>query len=120
MLKCAITTIKEMTEMNRKPTHPGEMLREEFMPDYNLSVAKLAELLGTTRQTVNELINERRSLSVDLAVRLACLFGTTPQYWINMQNALDIYNAKQKCSEAYQTITPIAQIMEFKASAVVA
>ena len=103
--------------MDRKPTHPGEMLREEFMPDYNLTVARLAELLGVSRQTVNELINEKRSLSVDLAMRLACLFGTTPQYWINMQNKLDIHNATQKHEDAYQTITPIAKIVKFEVCA---
>ena len=59
--------------MARKPTHPGEVLREEFMPDYGLTVAGIAERLGVSRQSVNELVRERRALSTEMAVRLtAC------------------------------------------------
>jgi addiction module HigA family antidote len=53
------------TGMNRRPTHPGEMLREDFLPDYNLTVAGLAEAVGVSRQSVNELLRERRAVSPD-------------------------------------------------------
>mgnify|MGYP000934740915 FL=1 len=76
----------------RKPTHPGEMLREEFFPEFGLLVSKAAELLHVSRQSVNELIRERRSVSAEMAVRLARLFGTTPQYWLNMQRNIDLWN----------------------------
>ena len=83
------------TELRRRrPTHPGEVLREEFLPDYDLSVARLAEAIGVTRQTVNDLLRERRSLSPSMALRLARLFATTPEYWLNLQRAVDLWDAK--------------------------
>lgn len=77
----------------RRPTHPGEILREEFLPDYQLSVAQLAEAVGVTRQTVNDLLRERRALSPSMALRLARIFGTTPEYWLNLQRAVDLWDA---------------------------
>lgn len=78
----------------RRPTHPGEVLREEFLPDYELSVARLAGAIGVTRQTVNDLLRERRALSPSMALRLARLFGTTPEYWLNLQRAVDLWDAR--------------------------
>jgi len=66
-----------------RPIHPGEMLREDFMPDYNLTVAGLAESLGVSRQTVNELLRERRALSPEMALRLSQAFGNSPELWLN-------------------------------------
>ena len=79
--------------MTRRPTHPGEMLREEYMPDYGLSVRDLAELLGVSRQSVNELVGERRSLSTEMALRLSQLFGNSPESWLNLQRNVDIWDA---------------------------
>ena len=95
------------TFIARRPTHPGEMLREEFMPDYGLSVAKLAEALGVSRQSVNELVHERRSLSTEMALRLARLFGTSPQYWLNMQRSVDIWDSFELDRDAIEAITPL-------------
>ena len=64
-------SIANTGEMRRRPTHPGEMLREDFLPDYGLTVAGLAEALGVSRQTVNELLRERRALSPEMALRLS-------------------------------------------------
>ena len=64
--------------MNRGPTHPGEMLREDFLPDYRLTVSSLAEAIGVSRQSINELLRERRRVSPEMALRLARLFGNSP------------------------------------------
>ena len=80
--------------MKRRPTHPGEVLREDFMPDYDLTVSGLAEALGVSRQTVNELVRERRSLSPEMALRLSGLFGNSPEFWLNLQRAVDLWDAK--------------------------
>jgi len=64
-------TIPNNDDMQRKPTHPGAMLREDFLPDYDLSVARLADSLGVSRQSVNELLRERRAVSPEMALRLA-------------------------------------------------
>ena len=61
-----------------RPVHPREMLREDFLPDYELSVTSLARALRVSRQTVNELLRERRAVSPQMALRLARLFGTLP------------------------------------------
>ncbi len=75
-------SIKNTKPREIAPTHPGEMLREDFMPDYNLSTTGLAEKLGVSRQTVNELLLERRAVSPAMALRLSRLFGNTPEFWI--------------------------------------
>ena len=59
-----------------------------------LSVAQLAEAIGVTRQTVNDLLRERRALSPSMALRLARIFGTTPEYWLNLQRAVDLWDAR--------------------------
>ncbi len=74
-----------------KPTHPGEMLREDFMPDYGLTVASLAQQLGVSRQTINELLREKRAVTPEMALRLSRLFGNTPQFWIGAQSAVDLW-----------------------------
>ncbi|NLE95460.1 MAG: HigA family addiction module antidote protein [Dehalococcoidia bacterium] len=87
-------SIANDTSMKRRPTHPGEILREDFMPDYDLTVSSLAEALGVSRQTVNELVRERRSLSPEMALRLSGLFGNSPEFWLNLQRAVDLWDAK--------------------------
>lgn len=78
-----------------KPTHPGEMLREDFMPDYGLTATSLAEKLMVSRQTVNELMREHRAVTPVMALRLSRLFGNTPRFWLNAQLAIDLWNAQK-------------------------
>jgi len=81
--------------MKRRPTHPGEMLREDFLPDYGLTVSGLAEAAGVSRQSINELLRERRAVSPEMALRLARLFGNSPEFWLNAQRAVDLWDAGQ-------------------------
>ena len=99
-----------MMLISRKPTHPGEMLREEFLPDYGISVAKLAELLNVSRQTVNELVRERRAVSPEMALRLAQVFGTTPQYWLNMQRNVDLWESLDLNKDEILALKPITAL----------
>jgi len=78
------------------PTHPGEMLREDFMPDYGLTISSLAKKLGVSRQTINELLHERRSISPAMALRLSRLFGNRPEFWLNAQLAVDLWKANKQ------------------------
>jgi len=80
--------------LKRRPTHPGEILREDFLPDYGLTVSSLAESLGVSRQTVNELLRERRALSPEMALRLSGLFGNSPEFWLNLQRGVDLWDAQ--------------------------
>lgn len=100
-------SIPNMGEMKRRPTHPGEMLREDFLPDFGLTVAALADALGVSRQTVNELIRGRRALSPEMALRLAQLFGNSAEFWLNVQRAVDLWDASQSLGESLCRIKPL-------------
>ena len=91
-----------------RPIHPGEMLREDFLPDYELTVSGLAEALGVSRQTVNELLRERRAVSPEMALRLARLFGNSPEFWLNAQRAVDLWDAAQEIGPEVKRIRPLA------------
>ena len=89
------------------PTHPGEMLREDFIPDYGLTVAGLASALGVSRQTVNEVLRERRAVSPEMALRLSRLFNNTPEFWLNAQCAVNLWNAARHLDKEIQRIKPL-------------
>ena len=90
-----------------RPTHPGEMLREDFLPDYGLTVSKFAASLGVSRQTVNELLRERRAVSPEMALRLARLFGNTPEFLLNAQRAVDLWDTAQDIKKRIARIAPL-------------
>ena len=90
-----------------RPTHPGEMLREDFMSDYGLSVSSLAKALGVSRQTVNELLRERRAVSPEMALRLSRLFGNTAEFWLNAQRAVDLWEAAKTIRGKIVRISPL-------------
>ena len=92
-----------------RPTHPGEMLREDFLPDYALTASSLAEALGVSRQTVADLLRERRAIRPQMAIRLARLFGNTPEFWLNAQRAVDLWEAGRAINESVQRITPLGR-----------
>ena len=89
-------SIPNTRERQVRPTHPGEMLREDFLPDYELTVASFAKALGVSRQTVNELLRERRALSPAMALRLSRLFGNSPEFWLNAQRAVELWQAEKE------------------------
>lgn len=95
------------TGIQRKLSHPGAMLREDFMADLGLSVSALAEALRVSRQSVSELIRERRALSADMALRLSHLFGNSANFWLNAQQAVDIWEAKQALGATLDRIQPL-------------
>ena len=100
-------SVPNTTGMKRKPTHPGEMLREDFLVDYGLTVSSLADAIGVSRQSVNELLRERRSVSPEMALRLARLFGNSPEFWLNAQQAVDLWEASQAIQREVARITPL-------------
>ena len=88
-------SITNTGQMRRRSTHPGEMLREDFLPDYGLTASGLASALGVSRQSVNELLRGRRAVSPEMALRLGKLFGNSPAFWLNAQRAVDLWAAAQ-------------------------
>ena len=85
-----------MRNPDRKPTHPGAILREDVLPALNMTQAEFAERLGVSRLTVSELLHEKRACSPEMAARLARLLKTTPESWLNMQAARDLWEVQQK------------------------
>jgi antitoxin HigA-1 len=91
-------------KITRRPVHPGEILREDFVPDYKLTVAGLSRALGVSRQTVNELLRERRAVRPEMALRLSKLFGNSPEFWLDLQRAVDLWEAEEAIKDEIQEI----------------
>ena len=102
-------TIPNTGKRKRQPTHPGEMLREDFMPDYNMNVSSLAKALGVSRQTINEVLRERRAVSPSMALRLSRFFGNSPEFWLNAQHAVDLWQAERDHLKELSNIHPLAK-----------
>ena len=91
----------------RRPTHPGELLREETLPAAGLTQTELAQRLGVSRRVVSEIIHERRSVTPDLAHRLARVFSTTPEFWLRLQQAVDMWEAFEANHREYDRLEPL-------------
>jgi len=92
----------------RPPTHPGEMLREEFLIPLEMTQTELAERIGVSYPRVNEIVNGRRGITPDTALRLATLFGTTPEFWLNGQRNWDLWHAmRTPQADDIRRITPV-------------
>ncbi len=91
----------------RRPVHPGEILRADVMPAIGLSQGEFAESLGVSRRTVNEILQERRPVTVDMAHRLARLLKTSPDVWLGLQLDVDVWDALQQRKKEYDRIKPL-------------
>lgn len=99
--------MKTLRNPNRRPTHPGAVLREDVLPSLRMTQAQFAQHLGVSRLTVSELLLEKRALTADMAVRLGIVLRTTPESWLRMQEALDLFEARQR--DENKTAKPIAK-----------
>lgn len=93
----------------RRPTHPGEVLRAEILPETGLTQTELAHRLGVAPRIVSELLRERRAVTPDLAHRLARVFQTTPELWLNLQQAVAVWESYQAHRTTYEQITPFGE-----------
>ena len=92
-----------------KPVHPGEVLREEFMIPFNLNANSLALALRVAPPAVYEIIKEERGISSEMALRLGRYFGTTPDFWVNLQSHYELSLSRQRAEEKImQEIRPLA------------
>jgi addiction module HigA family antidote len=90
------------------PLHPGEVLREEFMIPMNLSAYRVAKSIGVPPNRIQEIARENKGISTDTALRLGKLFGTTPMFWMNLQNSYDLAvekSAKGREIDAIEALT---------------
>ncbi len=91
-----------IAELKREPTHPGEVLEEEFMKPLGLSQSKLAKELGVSVRAVNEIANKKRGITPEMAIRLAERFGTTAEFWLGLQMDYDLWKAYHKPSRKFK------------------
>ena len=93
-----------MIKLKRRPSHPGKILKEEFLDEISISQTDLASALGTTFRTVNEIINEKRNISTEMAIKLSKYFGTSVELWLNLKNQYDIYKIYNKRKSAIDKV----------------
>lgn len=93
---------------HREPTHPGEMLLEEFLKPMNITQKELSDAINVSYQRINEIVNGRRGITPSTALRLSKYFGMSADFWMNLQLRLEIYNAQQAESKELNTIKPYA------------
>ncbi len=89
---------------HREPTHPGEMLVEEFLNPMNITQRELADAIHVPYQRVNELVNKRRGVTPSTALRLGKFFDVSPDFWLNLQVRWDLYKAQKTESSELKTI----------------
>ena len=92
-----------LSKRTRRPSHPGAVLAE-ILPESGLNQTELAQLMGVSRRLVNEIVNERRSVTPDVAHRLAAVFNTTPDLWLGLQADVDIWDAANDNRKHYTDI----------------
>jgi addiction module HigA family antidote len=88
--------------------HPGEILREEFLAPMGISAYRLAVELRVSPPTVNDIVREKRGITAEMAARLARYFGTSEQFWLNLQDAFAVHQVKQKYGKELKAIRPLA------------
>ena len=91
----------------RRPTHPGEVLREDVLPEIEITQGKFARLLGVSRRTINEILQEKRPVTVDMAHRLARALGTSPDVWLGLQQDVDLWDTLEANKNVYEQIKPL-------------
>ena len=92
----------------RVPVHPGEILRDQFMADFGVSINRLARDLRVPPTRISDIVNERRAITPDTALRLSRYFGTTAEFWMNLQSAYDLDVARAALAQIEADVRPIA------------
>jgi addiction module HigA family antidote len=110
--------VTDYADCAKPTTHPGELLREEFLPEYNLTPGALAKAMGLKDRTrIERLIREKQPVTADTALRLGRVFGQSPQFWINLQTAHDLSKAAIEGRETFEAIKPLPVPLPAQANA---
>lgn len=97
-----------MISVKRKPTAPGEILSAEFLIPMNLTQAQLAQHINCDVKVINRIVNEKVGVTAEMALKLAAALGTSPDFWMNAQKAIDIYKASQKLKRLPKLLKKVA------------
>ena len=96
-----------MRKMERQPTHPGKIIREDYLKYLSITISELASILDISRKTLSKIINERGAITPDMALRLSRAFDTTPNFWLNLQKNYDLWQAEHSSNE-WQRVKPLS------------
>ncbi len=96
-----------MKKMKRKPTHPGKIIQEDYLRTLSITITEMASTLGVSRKTLSKIINEKGSITPDMALRLGRALDTTPELWMNLQKNYDLWQAEHM-SKDWQKVRPIS------------
>jgi antitoxin HigA-1 len=96
-----------MKRIERQPTHPGKIIREDYLRPLSMTINGLASLLGVSRKTLSKIINGRGAITPDMALRLSRAFNTTPDLWLNLQKNFDLWQAERTSTE-WQRVKPLS------------
>ncbi|MHB8810884.1 MAG: HigA family addiction module antitoxin [Desulfobulbaceae bacterium] len=98
-----------MATMKRQPTHPGTILKEDYLTPLAITIQDMASTLGVSRKTLSKIVNCRGAVTPDMALRLSRAFDTTPELWMNLQRNYDLWHAAHD-STSWKSVKPIAGI----------
>jgi len=93
--------------MKRQPTHPGVIIREDYLNPLSITIKDMAQILDVSRKTLSKILNERGSITPDMALRLSRAFKTTPDLWLNLQQNFDLWRAENSPS-GWKSVKPIS------------
>ena len=96
-----------MGKMTRQPTHPGKIIKEDYLSPLSISIKDMSTNLGVSRKTLSKIINERGSVTPDMALRLSRAFDTTPDLWMNLQKNYDLWQA-ENLSNSWKSVKPLS------------
>jgi addiction module HigA family antidote len=99
-----------MRKMTRRPTHPGIIIREDYLIPLSITIKDMAATLGISRKTLSKIINERGTITPDMALRLSRAFDTTPDFWLNLQKNFNLWQAETESTE-WKKVKPFSQKM---------
>ena len=95
-----------MHKMKRQPTHPGKIIKEDYLEPLTISIKDMALALGVSRKTLSKIINERGAITPEMALRLSRAFETTPELWLNLQKKYDLWQAENS-SNSWKSVKPL-------------
>jgi addiction module HigA family antidote len=99
-----------MRRMERQPTHPGKIIKEDYLIPLSIAINELASVLGVSRKTLSKIVNERGAITPDMALRLSRALDTTPIFWLNLQKNFDLWQAEHSSNE-WRSVQPFSPQM---------
>ena len=103
-----------MRTRKREPTHPGSIIKRQYIEPLSITIKVLADILGVSRKTVSKIVNERGAITSDMALRLSRAFKTTPELWLNLQRNYDLWHASND-SRDWQNVQPLEKAQQISA-----